>query len=112
MILNMAGAFFLFKLALGSMFLYGSIFIKRPFCRYFCPLGALFSIFNKLSIVDFKLEKEKCIECNLCQKSCPVNYQIYKDPNSPACLRCLNCTRICPAVKINTPFRLIKSQKQ
>jgi len=42
MILNMAGAFFLFKLALGTMFLYGSIFIKRPFCRYLCPLGAFF----------------------------------------------------------------------
>jgi len=102
-ILAMAGPFFLFKLALGSMFLYGSIFIKRPFCRYFCPLGALFSIFNKLSIVDFKVEKERCIECNLCKKSCPVNYPIYQDPNSPACLRCLNCVRVCSVVKVNLP---------
>lgn len=102
-ILGMAGPFFLFKLALGSMFLYGSIFIKRPFCRYFCPLGALFSIFNKLSIVDFKVEKERCIECNLCKKSCPVNYPIYQDPNSPACLRCLNCVRVCSVVKVNLP---------
>ena len=101
MILNMAGAFFLFKLALTSMFLYGSIFIKRPFCRYFCPLGALFSLFNAISIVDFKLEKEECSQCNLCQKSCPVNYRIYENPNSPACLRCLNCVRICRAVNVN-----------
>ena len=109
MVLNMAGAFFLFKLALGSMFLYGSIFIKRPFCRYFCPLGALFSVFNKLSIVDFKLEKEDCIECNLCQKACPVNYQIFKDPNSPACLRCLNCVKICSAVKVNFPVKVSRT---
>ncbi|GAB6075524.1 4Fe-4S binding protein [Desulfurobacterium crinifex] len=103
MILNMAGPFFLFKLAFGSMFLYGSIFIKRPFCRYICPLGAFFSIFNKLSIVDLKVEKEDCIECNLCKKSCPVNYPIYEDSNSPACLRCLNCVRVCSVVKVNYP---------
>jgi len=102
-ILNMAGAFFLFKLALGSAFLYGSIFIKRPFCRYFCPLGALFSLFNKLSIVDFSVDKKGCIECELCKKSCPVDYSIYKDPNSPACLRCLNCVRVCPVVEVNFP---------
>jgi polyferredoxin len=104
MIANMAGAFFLFKLAFGSAFLYGSVFIKRPFCRYFCPLGALFSLFNKLSLVDFSVEKEKCTECNLCKKSCPVNYPIYQDPNSPACLRCLNCVRVCPIVKVNSPL--------
>jgi polyferredoxin len=103
MILNMAGAFFLFKLSLGVLFLYGSVFIKRPFCRYVCPLGAAFSIFNKLSIVDFKVEKEKCIECNLCKKSCPVDYKIYEDPNSPACLRCLNCVRVCSIVKVSYP---------
>ncbi len=103
MILNMAGPFFLFKLALGSMFLYGSIFIKRPFCRYVCPLGALFSIFNKLSIIDFSVNRKECIQCNLCKKSCPVNYPIYQDPNSPACLRCLNCVRICPVVDVNIP---------
>ncbi len=105
MIANMAGAFFLFKLAFGSMFIYGSIFVKRPFCRYVCPLGALFSIFNKFSVVDFKVEEKDCIECNLCKKSCPVDYPIYEDPNSPACLRCLNCVRVCPAVKVNVPLK-------
>jgi ferredoxin-type protein NapH len=111
MIANTAGAFFLFKLAFGSMFLYGSIFIKRPFCRYVCPLGALFSIFNKFSIVDLEVERENCIECNLCKKSCPVNYPIYEDPNSPACLRCLNCVRVCPAVKVKVPKLTEKSPK-
>ncbi|WP_457680271.1 4Fe-4S binding protein [Thermovibrio sp.] len=107
-ILNMAGPFFLFKLAFGSMFLYGSVFIKRPFCRYVCPLGALFSLFNKLSIVDFKVDKEKCIECDLCKKSCPVNYPIYEDPNSPACLRCLNCVRVCPIVNLSSPISSLR----
>jgi len=112
MIANMAGAFFLFKLAFGSMFIYGSIFIKRPFCRYVCPLGALFSIFNKFSVVDFKVEEKDCIECNLCKKSCPVDYPIYEDPNSPACLRCLNCVRVCPAVKVNVSLKYWRKSPQ
>lgn len=104
MILNMAGAFFLFKVATASAFLYFSVFIKRPFCRYVCPLGALFSLFNKLSIVDFSVDRENCIECGLCKKSCPVDLSIYKDANSLSCLRCLNCVRVCPVVKIDFPL--------
>jgi len=108
MILRMAGGFFLFKVAIASSFLYLSIFVKRPFCRFLCPLGAFFSLFNKLSIVDFEVKEKDCIECNLCKKACPVDYPIYRSPNSPNCLRCLNCVRVCSAVKVKSNINLLK----
>ena len=99
-ILNMAGAFFLFKLSVATLVAYMSVFVKRPFCRYLCPLGAFFSIFNRFSMVDFEVDKDACIECNLCRKACPVNHPVYLSPNATACIRCLNCVRVCPAVKL------------
>ena len=34
----------------------GSIFIFRLFCRFICPLGALYGLFNKISVFGIKVE--------------------------------------------------------
>ena len=50
-----------------------SIIIYRPFCKYICPLGAIYSIFNPISIFRYRLDKDKCINCGKCKKVCQMN---------------------------------------
>lgn len=73
--------------------------IKRPFCRFVCPLGALFSPFNSVSKLGLRVGND-CIKCGKCQKSCPMNIKIYEDPSSGKCIRCLECTKVCEKIKL------------
>jgi ferredoxin len=65
------GTFFLF--ALGALFLIAGIFIARPFCRFFCPYGALLNLFSRLSNRHMTITPTECIQCRLCENSCPFD---------------------------------------
>jgi ferredoxin-type protein NapH len=69
---------------------------RRPFCRWICPLGALWSPLNRISLLRLEVACGSCSGCNRCQEVCPVDIQVYDDPNSEACIRCLACVRECP----------------
>jgi ferredoxin-type protein NapH len=94
--------FFWVKVAILVAFLGLFIFIKRPFCRAVCPLGAIFGLFNRVSVLQMKVDekiKEFCKTCNQCRDICPTDINIYEDANSPDCVRCLLCTT-CPSVSL------------
>jgi len=40
-----------------------SLFIGRFWCRYFCPLGAVLGLLNKISLFSIKRDKEDCTDC-------------------------------------------------
>jgi ferredoxin len=71
--LSMLGPLFTWKFLLMVSFIVGSIFMFRFFCRFFCPLGALYGLFNKISIFGVKLEKSKCTSCGLCTAKCGMD---------------------------------------
>jgi ferredoxin-type protein NapH len=85
------GGFFYIKVAITVSFLSLAVFVKRPFCRFFCPLGAIYSLFNRASLVRLEV-KGGCIRCDRCREVCPMDIKVYEDPNSPQCIRCLACT--------------------
>ena len=60
-------------LAFGILLLVISVFTGRPFCRFLCPYGALLSLFSAVSVKKVELTKKKCINCELCHNSCPVD---------------------------------------
>ena len=64
-----------------------SILIYRPFCKYICPLGAFYSIFNKVSLFRYRIDGDKCVHCGKCAKVCQMNVDPVKTPNSPECIR-------------------------
>ena len=95
---SMLGPLFTWKFALMVSILVGSVFIFRLFCRFICPLGALYGIFNKISVFGIKLDKSKCTECGLCQAHCKVDIQHVGDQE---CISCGECIDICPTKAIS-----------
>ena len=57
---------------LGCILLIG-IFVARPYCRYLCPLGALFRITSPLSWKHARITPAECVQCRLCEDACPYN---------------------------------------
>ncbi len=68
------------------------ILVSRGFCRVFCPLGAIFSFFNRFSLFRFSLAFTKCNNCAACAKLCPVDIDPVSQMNTAECVRCHECT--------------------
>ncbi len=45
---------------------------KRTQCAFFCPLGPVQSLANKINIFEPKIDPNRCISCGLCEKACPL----------------------------------------
>lgn len=73
-----------------------SILFYRPFCKWICPLGAIYSLFNKVSLMNIKVESSKCVGCGKCSKACKMDVDVCKTPNHPECIRCGACIKACP----------------
>ena len=58
-------------IALGAIFLLTSVFIARPYCRFFCPYGVLLNLTSRISKYHLTITPSKCIQCRLCENSCP-----------------------------------------
>ncbi len=100
-----AGFIFKWKLAILIITIFSSIIIYRPFCRYVCPLGAIYGVFNKISFYRFKIDTEKCTKCGACQKICKLSIPVYENPNSADCIRCGECKATCPHGAISTSLK-------
>lgn len=102
----LAGWLFSWKalLLLGVLLL--SVKIGRPFCRYLCPLGALYSLFNRFSLVRMNLDVHKCVGCHACERTCPMQVDVTKQINSAECIRCGKCKEVCPTGAISTVVSL------
>lgn len=79
-----------------------SIMIYRPFCKYICPLGAIYSVFNPISVFKYRIEEEKCIHCGACARTCKMQVNPVQHANHPECIRCGQCKKICPTGAITS----------
>lgn len=90
---SMLGPLFTWKFLLLVSITVGSIFIFRMFCRFICPLGALYGLFNKISFFGVKVEQPKCTNCNLCVNHCKMDI---KNVGDQECISCGECIDVCP----------------
>jgi len=97
-LLGSLGPLFTWKFALMISFAVASVFIFRFFCRFLCPLGALYGLFNRFSILGIKLDKSKCTHCGLCTAKCKVDIRRVGDHE---CVNCGECIDVCPTNAIS-----------
>ncbi len=90
------GPLFNWKFILLLITIVTSLIVYRPFCKYICPLGAVYGLFNRTAIYRMTLDKDKCISCGKCEKACRMNVDPSKTPNSMECIRCGECVDTCP----------------
>lgn len=101
-----AGFLFAYKGVILVATILLAIIIYRPFCKYICPLGAIYALFNKVSPLRIRNDKEKCIGCKKCEKACKMNIDVLADLNSPECIRCGLCVKNCPTESLSMRFFL------
>ena len=78
-----------------------SVMMYRPFCRYLCPLGAIYGFFNPVALYRYRVDREKCTGCRDCQRACKMNICVNENPNSMECIRCGECIAACKTKAIS-----------
>ncbi len=106
------GGLFAWKITLLAALAFLSVIVYRPFCRYVCPLGAVYGLFNKVAFYRLEVDGGRCVNCGACQKACPMDIPVYKTPNSIECIRCGACKKACPTKAITSTFDRLKKANE
>lgn len=84
--------------ALLLVIIIGSLFVERFFCKYLCPLGALFALASRFRIFKLKRDSSQCSgRCRVCTRKCSMSIPLYKydSVNSGECINCMKCSSVC-----------------
>jgi len=90
------GALFNWRLTWLLFFLAFCVLVHRAFCTILCPLGAIYSLFNRISYFSITYNHSRCKNCGRCTGSCYQQLPSIKGINHPECIRCLKCVKNCP----------------
>lgn len=99
---NAVGWLYTWKNIILAVTIILSVLIYRPFCRYICPLGAIYSVFNPISVFKYRVDKEKCTNCGACLRACKMQVNPVGNINNPECIRCGHCKSVCPEGAISS----------
>lgn len=89
------GIIFWNKFTIMVLVIIGAILISRFFCRIICPLGAFYSLFSRISLVQLEFVEGNCVECGACVRRCPTGVVPNKEFDSRECIMCLRCVDAC-----------------
>lgn len=92
------GSIFTWKFSVLVAVIVLCIFMYRFFCRFLCPLGAIYGFFNRFALLGVKLDKDKCTECGLCVSHCKMDIRHVGDHE---CINCGECISVCPTKAIS-----------
>ena len=76
----------------------GSLIMMIPFCRWLCPLAAVFHPFSRFGFTRVKRDETACTGCGMCSMVCPTAIPVadVKEVTAARCLSCLTCVEACP----------------
>lgn len=82
----------------------GNFFVERFFCRYICPLGAIFAILSYFRLYRIKKPGNKCGACQLCTRKCSMGIPLKAMDvvYSGECIDCYRCVDVCPRDNVST----------
>lgn len=73
------------------------VFVYRAFCRFLCPLGAIYGFFSRLALLGVKVDQPRCTDCGACVARCPMDIRRVGDHE---CIHCGACMAACPTKAI------------
>ena len=91
---NVLGWLYAWKNVLLAITIFLSMIIYRPFGKYICPLGAIYSVFNPISVFKYRVDKSQCVNCGACSKVCRMSCDPVKNANHLECIRCGLCKKV------------------
>ncbi|MCD6512959.1 MAG: 4Fe-4S binding protein [Thermoplasmata archaeon] len=97
-------AFFIPKITLVALTIFLIVFVRRGWCKYLCPVGAMMGPFNKVSLLQIKFDESKCLKCYNCAIACPMDINMPYDNKSAECIRCGLCIDACPTDALKFGF--------
>ncbi len=108
------GSAFAWKISILALIVILSIMIYRPFCKYLCPLGAVYAPFNKAAVLHMSCDGSSCVSCGACAAACGMGVDPSDDPNDTECIRCGACIKACPAKALSYElgYRKTLTEKQ
>ena len=92
------------RLGVLAIFIVLMVFVSRPFCRTFCPLGAMYGLISRFAVLRLVVDNDTCIKCGRCDKVCPVDLDVVKEAGGAECMACGDCIRVCPTDAISRRF--------
>ena len=94
---SMLGELFTGKFAILAAVLAACAFVYRAFCRFLCPLGAVYGFFCRIALLGVKVDPDLCTNCGLCVRKCPMDVRRVGDHE---CIHCGACIGECPTKAI------------
>jgi len=77
---------------------------NRAFCKYICPITIFLKPASYFSLLRMKVDKAKCVNCQKCVTSCPMDVDVTSNKrsrkNATECILCGECTKVCPTKAI------------
>ena len=89
---SMLGILFTRKFIIMLVIGLACVFCYRSFCRFLCPLGAIYGFFCKLALVGVKVDPARCSGCGSCVRSCGMDVRHVGDHE---CIHCGKCMDVC-----------------
>ena len=103
--------------AIVVIFLFDLFVLKNGWCGHICPIGGVYSIIGRFSLIRVDYEEEKCTLCMKCKEVCPevqVLYMIGKKSEqvlSGECTNCARCIEVCDDDALNFSIRDLIKEK-
>jgi ferredoxin len=89
---SMLGILFTRKFVIMLVIGLACVFCYRSFCRFLCPLGAIYGLFSRVAVVGVNVDATRCNGCGACVRSCGMDVRHVGDHE---CIHCARCMDVC-----------------